>query len=159
MTVLSGRDLPRDGEMLSGQALHARLDKTWRRLPGLWGWLSTVDHKDIGRRYLVTALIFLVLGGISALIMRTQLATPESGLISAQRYNELFTMHGTTMMFLFAVPVMDAMAVYLVPLMLGTRNTAFARLNAFSYYVYLAGGSLLWVAFLLNIEIGRASCR
>jgi cytochrome c oxidase subunit I len=151
MTLLSGQDLPRDGEKLKGAALHARLDKTWTREPGLWGWLSTTDHKEIGRRYIVTAMIFLVLGGISALIMRMQLATPESGLITPDRYNQLFTMHGTTMMFLFAVPVMEAMAVYLVPLMIGTRNIAFPRLNAFSYYVYLAGGLLLWVAFLLNI--------
>jgi cytochrome c oxidase subunit 1 len=151
VTVLTGKDLPRDGEMLQGVALHARLEKTWGRPPGLWGWLSTTDHKEIGRRYIVTALIFLVLGGILALVMRTQLATPESGLISPDRYDQIFTMHGTTMMFLFAVPVMEAMAVYLVPLMIGTRNIAFPRLNAFSYWVYLSGGLLLWVAFLLNI--------
>jgi cytochrome c oxidase subunit 1 len=151
MTVLSGRDLPRDGEMLQGEALRARLDATWRRKPGLWGWLSTIDHKEVSRRYIVTAIIFLILGGILSLVMRLQLATPESGLISPDRYNQLFTMHGTTMMFLFAVPVMEAMAVYLVPLMVGTRAISFPRLNAFSYFVYLAGGVLLWVAFLLNI--------
>jgi cytochrome c oxidase subunit I len=151
MSVLSGKQLPRDGAMLSGEALHYRLEKTWSRGPGLWGWLSTVDHKEIGRRYIITAMIFLALGGVLALAMRLQLATPESGLISADRYNQIFTMHGTTMMFLFAVPVMEAMAVYLIPLMLGTRNIAFPRLNAFSYWVYLAGGLLLWVAFLLNI--------
>jgi cytochrome c oxidase subunit 1 len=149
--VLSPRDLPRDGPELTGEALHARLDETWSRPPGLWGWLSTTDHKEIGRRYLVTAFVFLLLGGILALLIRAQLATPESGLIGPDRYNQIFTMHGTTMMFLFAVPVMDAMAVFLIPLMLGTRNIAFPRLNAFSYYVYLAGGILLWVAFVLNV--------
>jgi cytochrome c oxidase subunit I+III len=151
MTVLSGRDLPRDGEMLQGEALRARLDATWRRKPGLWGWLSSVDHKEVSKRYIVTAIVFLILGGILSLVMRLQLATPESGLISPDRYDQLFTMHGTTMMFLFAVPVMEAMAVYLVPLMVGTRAISFPRLNAFSYYVYLAGGILLWVAFILNI--------
>jgi cytochrome c oxidase subunit 1 len=148
---MSPRDHARDGPGLTGAALHARLQKTWSRKPGLWGWLSTTDHKEIGRRYLVTAFVFLILGGILSLLIRLQLARPESGLIGPDRYNQIFTMHGTTMMFLFAVPVMEAMAVYLVPLMLGTRAIAFPRLNAFSYYVYLAGGLLLWVAFVLNI--------
>ena len=148
---MSPRDHERDGPGLTGAALDARLTETWRREPGLIGWLSTTDHKEIGRRYLVTAFAFLSLGGVLALLMRLQLARPESGLITPDRYNQIFTVHGTTMMFLFAVPVMEAMAVYLIPLMLGTRNTAFARLNAFSYYVYLAGGALLWVAFVLNV--------
>ena len=151
MTKMSPRDHARDGPELTGAALDARLRRTWGREPGLWGWLSTVDHKEIGRRYMITAFIFLALGGILAMLMRLQLARPESGLIGPDRYNQIFTMHGTTMMFLFAVPVMDAVAVYLIPLMLGTRNIAFPRLNAFSYFVYLAGGILLWVAFLLNV--------
>ena len=142
---------PRDGPALTGDVLAARLAKTWARPAGLIGWLSTTDHKEIGRRYIVTAFGFFLLAGILALVMRVQLARPESGLISADRYNQIFTMHGTTMMFLFAVPVMEAVAIYLVPLMLGTRNIAFPRLNAFSYFVYLAGGVMLWVAFALNI--------
>ncbi|HYD37714.1 MAG TPA: cbb3-type cytochrome c oxidase subunit I, partial [Allosphingosinicella sp.] len=148
---MSPRDHARDGPELTGEALHARLEKTWRREPGLWGWLSTVDHKEIGVRYIVTAFVFQALGGLLALVIRAQLATPESGLIDPDRYNQIFTMHGTTMMFLFAVPVMEAMAVFLIPLMLGTRNIAFPRLNAFSYWVYLAGGILLWVAFVLDV--------
>ena len=82
--------------------------------------------------------------------MRLQLARPDSLLIGPDLYNQLFTMHGSTMMFLFAVPVMEAFAVYLVPLMVGTRNIAFPRLNAFSYWIYLAGGILLWTAFAFN---------
>ena len=121
------------------------------RPPGFIGWLATVDHKEIGRRYIVTALVFLALGGVLALLMRLQLARPDNDLIGAARYNELFTMHGTTMMFLFAVPVMEGVAVYIMPLMIGTRSTAFPRLNAFSYYMYLFGGLLLWGAFALNI--------
>jgi cytochrome c oxidase subunit I len=141
----------RDGPDLTGEALHEKLSATWNDPPGLIGWLRSVDHKSIGRRYLVTAMIFLALGGILAALMRLQLARPESGLIGPDRYNQIFTMHGTTMMFLFAVPVMDAMAIFLLPLMLGTRNLGFPRLNAFSYWMYLAGGSLLWIAFVLNV--------
>ena len=145
------KKIARDGPRLKGAKLEARLERTWRRPPGIIGWLATVDHKEIGRRYIVTALLFLALGGALALAMRLQLARPDSALIGAQRYNELFTMHGSTMMFLFAVPVMEGVAVYIIPLMLGARSTAFPRLNAFSYYMYLLGGLLLWGAFLLNI--------
>jgi cytochrome c oxidase subunit I len=144
-------DVPRDGPKLTGEALAAKLAKTWGNPPGLIGWLSSVDHKDIGRRYIVTALIFLALGGVMALVMRLQLSKPDNDLVGAARFSELFTMHGTTMMFLFAVPVMQGLQIYLTPLMVGTRNTAFPRLNAFSYWTYLAGGCLLWVGFVLNI--------
>jgi cytochrome c oxidase subunit 1 len=145
------KKIVRDGPKFTGAKLEARLERTWRRPAGIIGWLATVDHKEIGRRYIVTALLLLALGGLLALAMRVQLAQPDSALISAQRYNELFTMHGSTMMFLFAVPVMEGVAVYIIPLMLGTRSTAFPRLNAFSYFMYLFGGLLLWGAFLLNI--------
>jgi cytochrome c oxidase subunit I len=145
------KKIARDGPKLTGEKLDARLTLSWRRPPGIIGWLATVDHKEIGRRYIITALIFLALGGVLALAMRVQLARPDSALISPQRYNELFTMHGSTMMFLFAVPVMEGVAVYIIPLMLGTRSTTFPRLNAFSYYMYLFGGLMLWIAFVLNI--------
>ncbi|MFL6720508.1 MAG: cytochrome c oxidase subunit I [Sphingomonas sp.] len=140
----------RDGPKL-GAKLERRLERTWARPRGILGWLATVDHKEIGRRYIVTALIFLALGGVLALLMRLQLARPDNAMIGASRFNELFTMHGTTMMFLFAVPVMEGVAVFIIPLMLGTRSTAFPRLNLFSYYMYLFGGLLLWGAFALNI--------
>jgi len=143
--------IARDGHHLNGAELHARLDRTWRRQPGLIGWLATVDHKEIGRRYIVTALIFLALGGVLSLIMRLQLARPDGHVVGAARYNELFTMHGSTMMFLFAVPIMEGVAVYIIPLMVGTRSTAFPRLNSYSYYMYLFGGLMLWVAFAFNI--------
>jgi cytochrome c oxidase subunit I len=145
------KKIARDGPDLTGPKLAARLEKTWRTPPGIIGWLSSVDHKDIGRRYVVTALVFLALGGVLAIAMRMQLARPDNDLISAARYNELFTMHGSTMMFLFAVPVMEGIAVYIVPLMLGSRSTGFPRLNAFSYFMYLFGGLLLWIAFVLNV--------
>src|SRR5438309_6922871 len=145
------KKIVRDGPKLTGADLEARLERTWARPAGILGWLATVDHKEIGRRYLITALMFFALAGVLALIMRMQLARPDNNLVSAQRYNELFTMHGSTMMFLFAVPVMEGVAVYIIPLMLGTRSTAFPRLNAFSYYMYLFGGLMLWGAFVLNI--------
>jgi cytochrome c oxidase subunit I len=145
----NGRDL-RD-TALGDAELDARLARTWGTTASLIGRLSTVDHKIVGRRYLLTALAFLLLGGALAAVMRMQLARPESQLVGPDLYNQLFTMHGTTMMFLFGVPVAEAFAVYLVPLMVGTRNIAFPRLNAFSYWMYLFGGIFLWCAFALNI--------
>jgi cytochrome c oxidase subunit I+III len=136
---------------LDRPALEAALAETWRTPPGLWGALATVDHKIIGRRYIFTAFAFLTLGGVLAILMRLQLAQPEARVLGPDRYNQIFTMHGANMMFLFAVPVMEAVAVYLVPLMVGTRNIAFPRLNAFSYWIYLAGGLLLWIAFALDM--------
>lgn len=136
---------------LDDDRLHRQLERTWGTPGTLWGALATVDHKRIGRRYIATAFVFLVLGGVLALAIRLQLAQAENRLIGPDLYNQIFTMHGANMMFLFAVPVMEAMAVYLVPLMLGTRNIAFPRLNAFSYWMYLAGGILLWVSFLLDM--------
>jgi cytochrome c oxidase subunit I+III len=135
------------------EEIDLKLHQIWKTPKGVWGALSTVDHKIIGRRYIVTAFIFLLLGGVLALAMRLQLSTPEARYISPDRYNQIFTMHGTNMMFLFAVPVMEAMGVYLVPLMLGTRNIAFPRLNAFSYWMFLGGGLLLWIAFALDVGL------
>src|ERR1700712_1601284 len=142
------RDL-RDHD-LDRAALEATLEKTWSTPSGLRGALATVDHKIIGRRYIFTAFVSLALGGVLSILMRLQLAQPEARVLGPDRYNQIFTMHGANMMFLFAVPVMEAMAVYLVPLMVGTRNIAFPRLNAFSYWIYLAGGALLWIAFAID---------
>ncbi|HZT59632.1 MAG TPA: cbb3-type cytochrome c oxidase subunit I, partial [Pyrinomonadaceae bacterium] len=130
---------------------HEALDRTWRNRPGLWGQLTSVNHKTVGLRFIVTAFCFFVAGGILAVLMRIQLSRPENNFLGPDLYNQVFTMHGTTMMFLFAVPVMEAMAVYLVPLMVGTRSIAFPRLNAFGYWIYLFGGLMVYVAFFLNI--------
>src|SRR6195952_2193761 len=136
---------------LADDLLKQQLARVWDTPQTLLGWVCTVDHKHIGRRYLATAFVFLALGGVLALLIRLQLSRPEAGIISPDRYDQIFTMHGANMMFLFAVPVMEAVAVYVVPLMIGTRNIAFPRLNAFSYWMYLAGGILLWTAFALNM--------
>jgi cytochrome c oxidase subunit I+III len=141
----------RNGPEMDEAEAHLLLEKTWGTPGGLWGWLCAVDHKLVARRYIITAFIFFVLAGLLAAAMRAQLARPESGLIDPDRYSQIFTMHGTTMMFLFAVPIMQAFAGYLVPLMVGSRSIAFPRLNAFSYWVYLGGGITLWLAFVLNI--------
>ena len=132
------------------EAERLEMARTWGERPGLRGWLGTVSHTRIGMRFIVTAFVFFALGGLEALLMRIQLARPESGLLGPDLYNQVFTMHGSTMMFLFAVPVMEGMGLYLVPLMIGARNVAFPRLAAYSYWVYLTGGLLLYGGFLLN---------
>lgn len=126
------------------------LERSWRHPLGLMSWFSYTTHQAIGLRYIITAFIFLCIGGIEALMMRTQLATADNTFLSAEKYNQIFTLHGTTMMFLFAIPVMEGLGVYLVPMMLGTRNVAFPRLNAFGYFMYLFGGLTLYIGVLTN---------
>ena len=124
------------------------LHRTWDRPPGVIGWLSQVNHKAIAIRYIVTSFLFFFLAGIGALLMRTQLAQSNLSFLSAETYNQLFTTHGTTMMFLFAIPVMEAVGMYIVPLMIGARDMAFPRLNAFGYWVFLIAGTTVWTALL-----------
>jgi cytochrome c oxidase subunit 1 len=128
----------------------AILTRSWDEGSGLLAWLRSTNHKSISKRYIVTAIVFFILGGIEAGMMRLQLARPENSYIGPDLYNQIFTMHGSTMMFLFAVPVMEAIGLYFVPLMIGTRNVAFPRLNALGYWMYLFGGVLLYVAFFSN---------
>ncbi len=113
-----------------------------------WSWITTVDHKRIAVLYLATSLGFLVLGGVEALLMRLQLARPELDIVSAERFTEMFTMHGTTMVFLALMPLSAAFFNLLVPLMIGARDVAFPRLNALSYWVYLFGGIFINLGFL-----------
>jgi len=126
------------------------LNRTWSDPPGFASWFRHVDHRTIGRRYLVTAFGFFLLGGILAALMRLQLSRPDNTIITPDLYNQIFTTHGTTMMFLFAVPVMQGLGVYFVPLMVGAREIAFPRLVAYSYWMFLFGGIFLYVSFLLN---------
>jgi cytochrome c oxidase subunit 1 len=129
---------------------HLVLERTWRRPPGVMGWLTTTDHKEIGLRYIKTAFAFFVLAGILALHMRIQLAVPRNTFLTNDIYNQFFTTHGTAMMFLFAVPVMEGFGIYLVPLMVGTRNIAFPRLLNFSYYLYAVAGIALFAGLAAN---------
>jgi cytochrome c oxidase subunit 1 len=117
---------------------------------GLWSWITTVDHKRIGILYGATAFIFFLMGGIEALLIRWQLARPENTFLSPELYNELFTMHGTTMIFLAVMPLSAAFFNFFIPLQLGARDVAFPRLNAFSYWVFLLGGLWLNASFLFN---------
>ncbi len=126
------------------------LARSWSPGQGLWGWLTNTDHKSVGMRYIVTAFVFFGLGGLESAVMRLQLSRPENTVLGPDAYNQFFSTHGTTMMFLFAVPMVTAVGLYLIPLMIGTRNVAFPRLNLYGYYVYLIGGVLLYAGFLLN---------
>lgn len=126
------------------------LAETWSDPPGLLGWLSAVNHKSISRRFIVTTLGFFAAGGLLAALMRLQLMRPENDLVSPDLYNQLFSLHGTTMMFLFAVPVMQAVAIYVIPLMVGARSIAFPRMNAFAYWIFLFGGLMIYIAFFFN---------
>ena len=144
-------ELRRDHEVTDTEEFRAALHRSWESPHGFVGWFKEIYHKPISERMLITAFIFFALAGVLALIMRIQLARPENTLIGPDLYNQLFTVHGSTMMFLFAVPVMQAMGLYFVPLMIGTRNLAFPRLNAYGFYVYVIGGLLLWVGLFLNI--------
>jgi cytochrome c oxidase subunit I+III len=129
----------------------ARLDETWRDRPGLWGWLTSVNHKSIAGRYIVTTFCVFLAAGLLAALMRLQLSRPENTVLGPDRYNQIFTTHGTAMMFLFAVPIMTALGLYFVPLMVGARTIAFPRLNAFGYWTFLVGAFLLFVSLLLNM--------
>ncbi len=123
-----------------------RLERIWKERPGLMGWLTTVDHKRIGLMFLFTALAFFTAGGVEALLIRTQLLTPDNTVLGPSGFNEAMTMHGVTMIFLFVVPIsIGAFGNYLVPLMIGARDMAFPRLNALSYWIFLASGIFMYV--------------
>jgi cytochrome c oxidase subunit 1 len=127
---------------------------TWKQ-GAVTSWLTTVDHKRIGILYIVTAYVFFFAGGVMAALMRLQLAQADQHVIEKNAYNELFTIHGTTMIFLFAVPLFAGFANYLVPLMIGARDMAFPRLNALSYWLFLLGGLIVLASFL--VEGGAAN--
>jgi cytochrome c oxidase subunit 1/cytochrome c oxidase subunit I+III len=133
------------------RATGAELDELWEEKPGLVGFLTTVNHKRIGRRYLVTAAFFFLLAGINALVMRAQLAVPDNHLVSANEYNQLFTLHGTAMIFFFATPMNSGFGNYVLPLMIGTRDMAFPRVNALSYWIFLFSGLFMFSSLPLGM--------
>lgn len=128
----------------------AELERDWAN-PGGWRRLTVVNHSVIGKRFLITAAFFFAVGGVLAMLIRAQLATPDSAFLGHAAYNQVFTMHGTVMMFLFAIPAIEGLALYLLPKMLGARDLAFPRLSAFGYYCYLFGGLILLGALLLGV--------
>ena len=135
-------------------SLYIHIPETDEQLPsiktgrGLLLWVSSVDHKQLGIMYLLVALLFFMAGGIEAIIMRAQLTVPNNGLISPETYNQIFTMHGTTMIFLVLMPASVGLGTYLIPLMIGANEMAFPRLNAFSLWMTFFGGLLLYFSFL-----------
>ncbi|MET3926732.1 cytochrome c oxidase subunit I [Devosia sp. 2618] len=132
---------------LSPVALHKALEKIWGT-PSGWGRLSAVNHNILGKRFMVLALVFFTIGGVLAMLIRAQLATPNSAFIGPDLYNQIFTMHGTVMMFLFAIPMFEGLAIYMLPKLLGARDLAFPRMTAYGFWCYLFGGTILIVAML-----------
>jgi cytochrome c oxidase subunit I+III len=126
------------------------LEDVWEDRPGLLGFFTSVDHKRVGIRYIVTSFAFFFVAGLMALGMRAQLAEPNGKVLGPEAYNQLFTMHGTTMIFLFNTPVLAGFGNYLLPLMIGARDMAFPRLNAFSYWIFLLSGVFMYSSFLLG---------
>ncbi len=119
-------------------------------------WLVTLDHKRIGIMYIAFSLCFFVLGGILAVLMRAQLATPNESMLTKNAYNEVLTMHGTTMIFLVVVPIMAGFGNFLVPLMIGARDMAFPRLNALSLWLFVLGGIVLWSSWFATGGTAKA---
>ena len=140
-------------DMEYGGARKGEFDKDfegiWATPTGLRYW-SSVSHRVVGRRFLVTGFIFFLIAGVLALLVRTQLMVPENTFLDSETYNQVFTMHGTIMMFLFAIPMLEGFGVYLIPLMIGARDLVFPRLGAFGYYCYLFGGILVLSSFLFD---------
>ncbi|TBW35427.1 cytochrome c oxidase subunit I [Azotobacter chroococcum] len=134
----------------SPERLHQDFHAVWGNPTG-WRALSIVNHSSIGLRFMLTGTVFFLIGGLLAMLLRAQLARPELPLIDHQTYNQLFTLHGSVMMFLFAVPMVEGLAVYLIPKMLGARDLVFPRLSAFGYWCYLFGGTILVSSLALGL--------
>ncbi len=136
---------------MNAVARHLALSRIWASERGWKGYLTTVNHNDLGRMFLVVAIFFFLVGGVLAMLIRAQLATPHSAFASPALYNQLFTMHGTIMMFLFAIPLFEGIAIYLLPKLLGTRDLAFPRLTAYGFWCYVFGASILVFALVAGI--------
>ncbi|MDH4539563.1 hypothetical protein CUR85_04000 [Sulfitobacter faviae] len=153
-------DLPED-QTYSGSAKGAPdkgFEQIWDYPPGI-RYLSSVSHRVVGKRFLVTGFVFFLIAGFLALLVRTQLIVPDNTFLDSETYNQVFTMHGTIMMFLFAIPMLEGFAVHLIPLMVGARDLVFPRLGAFGYYCYLFGGIIVLSSFVFDAApAGAGSC-
>ena len=128
--------------------LHRDLTRIWEGEPGWRGVLTSVSHTDLGKRFIIAAAVFFGIGGVLAMLIRAQLATPESAFAGPEVYGQIFTMHGSIMMFLFAIPMLEGLAIYLLPKILGARDLAYPRLTALGWWCYLFGGSIMIFALL-----------
>lgn len=158
MRIPPGSVAPGDHEPAAGPghraasalALHRDLDRVWASPPG-WRRLAAVNHSSVGKRFIIAALVFFLVGGVLAMLMRTQLATSGNAFLDAGVYSQVFTMHGTVMMFLFAIPMLEGFSFYLLPKMLGARDMAYPRLGAYAWYCYLFGATLVVGSMFLGL--------
>jgi cytochrome c oxidase subunit I+III len=126
----------------------AQFERTWKAPTGFPGWFSTVNNTVLGARYMITSLSFFLLAGVMALLMRTQLLVPQNTFLGPETYNQLFTMHGSTMMFLFVIPFLEGLANFILPSLIGARDLAYPKVTAFGYWLYLFGGIIFLASFL-----------
>lgn len=155
MSRMIGDDLmpiepPRDERRGHAVRLHRELHAIWRT-PGGWGRLSAVNHTVIGRRFMGVAFFFFLVGGILSMLIRAQLATPDSAFVGPEIYNQIFTMHGSVMMFLFAIPMFEGFAMYMLPKLLGARDLAFPRLSAYGFWCYVFGGTIILASMVAGV--------
>ncbi len=131
--------------------LHRELGRVWANDKGFWGQITAVSHTTLGLRFMATAFVFFAIGGILSMLIRAQLATHQGAFLDTEIYNQIFTMHGSIMMFLFAIPMLEGLAIWLLPKMLGTRDMAFPRLTSLGYWCYLFGGLIMLTALLFGV--------
>ncbi|MDM7255660.1 MAG: cbb3-type cytochrome c oxidase subunit I, partial [Paracoccus sp. (in: a-proteobacteria)] len=127
------------------------MDAVWRDRPGWRGRAASVSHNTIGLRFMATAAVFFVIGGVLSMLIRAQLATPDGAFLDHALYNQIFTMHGSVMMFLFSIPMLEGLAIWLLPKILGTRDLAYPRLTALGYWCYLLGGTIILGSLLVGL--------
>lgn len=125
-------------------------EKVWKEPKGLGDWFATVNNQPFGNRFMVASFVFFALAGVMALIMRVQLAVPDNDVLGPEVYNQLFTMHGSTMMYLVVLPFLEGLAIYLIPLIIGSREMAYPRMSAFSFWVFFSGGLVFFSSFIFN---------
>lgn len=165
LSVLPGRDRPlapaedsREGAIdiaanppQRALRLHRELDRAWQDAPGWRGFFTSTNHGTIGLRFMATSFVFFAIGGVLAMLIRAQLATREGAFLDIDLYNQIFTMHGTIMMFLFAIPMLEGLALWLLPKILGARDMAFPRISALGYWCYLFGGSVIVLSLVFGV--------
>lgn len=149
-TDVAERDDNLRSEQLSDEEAAEALSRLWADPPGFIGWFRSLQNDAVGGRIMVTAFIFFLLGGLNAVLIRTQLIQAENTFLGAEAFNQAFTMHGSTMMYLFVVPMLEGFAIFLLPLLLGNREMPFPRLGVFSYFTFVMGGILFYSSYLFQ---------